>query len=161
MKMNSLLVTFIILNIINVVIQTAKSLVTIKAGKGLAAITNALAYGFYTIVVVYMMCELPLLLKALVIGGCNLVGVYLVKLLEEKGRKDKIWKVELSIDKRYVTGLCTDLEIFNISYNHIATSDCKNEMFNCYLPTQQESHLVNELAQKYHAKYFISETKSF
>ncbi|MDE6284294.1 MAG: hypothetical protein K2M17_00935 [Bacilli bacterium] len=159
--MNNLLVTFILLNIVNVIVQTAKSIITVKGGKGTAAITNALAYGFYTIVVVYMLCELPLLLKALVIGLCNLVGVYLVKLLEEKGRKDKIWKVELSIDKRYVTGLSTDLEIFNISYNHIATSDLKYELFNCYLPTQQESILVNELAQKYHAKYFITETKSF
>lgn len=159
--MNNLLVTFIVLNIVNVIIQTAKSIITVKGGKGTASIVNALAYGFYTIVVVYMLCDLPLLLKALVIGLCNLVGVYLVKLLEEKGRKDKIWKVELSIDKRYVTGLCTDLDIFNISYNHITTSDSKYELFNCYLPTQQDSHIVNELAQKYHAKYFISETKSF
>ena len=85
----NLLVLFIILNIMNVVIQTAKSLVTVKCGKGVAAAINALAYGLYTIVVVYMMCDLPLFLKAFIIAMCNLVGVYIVKLIEEKSTKDK------------------------------------------------------------------------
>ena len=56
MNMN-LLITFIILNIINVVIQTIKSLATVKCGKGVAAIVNAVAFGLYTIVTVYMLCD--------------------------------------------------------------------------------------------------------
>ena len=44
----NLLLVFIILNIINVVLQTVKSLATVKCGKGVAAIVNALAYGLYT-----------------------------------------------------------------------------------------------------------------
>ena len=81
---------FVVLNVVNVVIQTIKSLATVKCGKGLAAIINALAYGFYTIVVVYMVCELPLWLKVVVVGLCNLVGVFAVKWGEELARKDKL-----------------------------------------------------------------------
>ena len=73
MNMN-LLITFIILNIVNVVIQTIKSLATVKCGKGVAAIVNAVAYGLYTIVTVYMLCELPLMWKASIVAFCNLVG---------------------------------------------------------------------------------------
>ena len=40
-----LLITFIILNIVNVIIQTVKSIATIKCGKGCAAAVNAIAYG--------------------------------------------------------------------------------------------------------------------
>ena len=58
--MNTLLLTFIILNILNVIIQTVKSIATVKCGKTAAAIINAVAYGLYTIVTVYMMCELEL-----------------------------------------------------------------------------------------------------
>ena len=50
----SLLTTFILLNILNVIIQTVKSLATVKCGKTVAALVNAVAYGLYTIVVVYM-----------------------------------------------------------------------------------------------------------
>ena len=48
----NLLLLFIILNIINVVVQTAKSIITIKSGKIVASIVNAVAYGFYTVVLI-------------------------------------------------------------------------------------------------------------
>ena len=81
-----LLFIFIILNVFNVIIQTIKSIVTIKCGKSVAAVVNAVAYGLYTVVTVYMLCELSLWVKALVVALCNLVGVYVVKLIEEKSR---------------------------------------------------------------------------
>ena len=71
-----LLFTFIILNIANVIIQTVKSLATVKCSKGVAAVVNAVAYGLYTIVTVYMLCDLELYLKASIVALCNLVGVY-------------------------------------------------------------------------------------
>lgn len=155
---NNLLITFIILNIINVIIQTVKSLATVKCGKVWAAIVNALAYGFYTIVVVYMVCELPLMTKVIIVGLCNLVGVYLVKLLEEKGRKDKIWKVEFSTkdDKEL---LVNALEENNISYNYITTSKKEWHTFNIYCKDKKQSHLVKELCSNYNGKFFVTETK--
>ena len=92
-----LLVTFILLNIANVVIQTVKSICTVKSGKTVAAIVNEVAYGLYTVVIVYTVCDLPLYLKAIIVAVANLIGVYVVKLIEEKARKDKLWKVELTI----------------------------------------------------------------
>ena len=84
-----LLMLFIALNIVNVVVQTVKSICTVKSGKVVAALVNAGAYGLYTIVVVYMLCDLPLMWKAGIIAACNLVGVFFVKLIEEKSRKDR------------------------------------------------------------------------
>lgn len=43
-----LLILFIVMNVLNVVIQTVKSIATIKCGKTVAAIVNAFAYGLYT-----------------------------------------------------------------------------------------------------------------
>ena len=94
----ALLILFITLNALNVVIQTVKSLCTVKCGKTIAAIVNALAYGLYTVVLVYMQCDLSIIAKALVVGGCNLVGVYIVKVVEEKLQKEKLWKIELTIE---------------------------------------------------------------
>ena len=58
-----LLWLFIVLNVLNVVIQTVKSIATIKCGKWMASVVNAVAYGLYTIVVVYTVCDLNLWLK--------------------------------------------------------------------------------------------------
>ena len=100
-----LLIIFIALNIVNVIIQTVKSLATVKCGKTAAALVNAVAYGLYTVVLVYTVCDLPLWLKVIVVGLCNLVGVFVVKFAEEKARKDKLWKVEATIPAEHTKDL--------------------------------------------------------
>jgi uncharacterized protein YebE (UPF0316 family) len=92
-----LLIIFIVANIINVVIQTIKSICTINCGKWTAAWVNALAYGFYTYIVILMSADLPLLSKCIIIGLCNLIGVYVVKAIEEKMAKERLWKIEMTV----------------------------------------------------------------
>ena len=93
-----LLIIFIALNVVNVIIQTVKSIATIKCGKTAAAVVNAIAYGLYTVVVVYTVCDLPLWIKVVIVGGANLIGVYVVKWLEEKGLQVS-YSFEASIKK--------------------------------------------------------------
>lgn len=158
--MNTLLLTFIILNILNVIIQTVKSIATVKCGKTAAAIINAVAYGLYTIVTVYMMCELELWLKALIVALANLVGVYVVKFLEEKARKDKLWKVEATLLNQNLgenDDCIIELRENNISFNYIDIN--KYLIINCFCATQKESTIVKSILDKYKAKYFVSETK--
>lgn len=153
-----LLIIFIILNIFNVVIQTVKSIATVKSGKLAAALVNALAYGLYTVVVVYMMCDLPLLVKAGIIALCNLVGVYAVKWLEEKTRKAKLWKVETSILNTDAVNVRELLTSARLSFNFIEGVG-KYTVFNIFCHTEQESLAVKEILKKYNAKYFVSESK--
>ena len=157
--MNTLLLTFIILNILNVIIQTVKSIATVKCGKTAAAVINAVAYGLYTVVTVYMMCELELWLKALIVAVANLIGVYVVKFLEEKARKDKLWRVESTVEKCYRDELHETLLQIDISHNYIDNVG-RYAVFNIYCPTQKESAIVKEILSKYNAKYFVTETKN-
>lgn len=158
--MNNLLIIFIVLNILNVIIQTVKSIATVKCGKTTAAIVNAVAYGLYTIVTVYMMCELDLWLKAAIVAACNLVGVYVVKLLEEKARKDKLWKVEATFPNKenFIHNLKVWAEINHIALNYIDID--KYYVVNFYCPTQKESVIVKEFVDKFNGKYFASESKT-
>lgn len=155
--MNNLLVTFIILNILNVVIQTAKSLITIKGSKGQAAVANAIAYGFYTVVIIYMVCDLPLMQKVVVVGLCNLVGVYAVKMFEESRKKDKLWKVEVTIPANEKEKLIAESVFYNLSFNYVDIE--KYCIFNFYCEKQEDSRKVRELLKFYKAKYFVSESK--
>ena len=157
--MNTLLLTFIILNILNVIIQTVKSIATVKCGKTAAAIINAVAYGLYTIVTVYMMCELELWLKALIVALANLVGVYVVKLLEEKARKDKLWKVEATVLRGWTKELHRELVKAEIPHNYLENVG-KYTLFNIFCETQAQSTKAKHILDSFEAKYFVSESKN-
>lgn len=154
-----LLIIFVVLNIVNVIIQTVKSIATIKCGKTAAAIVNAIAYGLYTVVVVYTVCDLPLWFKVVVVGGANLIGVYVVKWLEEKSRKDKLWKVEATVCNNWANELHKVLKASNLSHNYIDNVG-KYSIFNIYCETQKDSNKAKSILYQYDAKYFVSETKN-
>jgi hypothetical protein len=151
---------FIILNIANVILQTVKSIATIKCGVWSASVINAVAYGLYTIVVVFMNAEgLGILWKALVIGLANLVGVYIVKRIEIKNRKDKLWKVEATVLRGHTTALHCALVDAEISHNYLENVG-KYTLFNIFCNTQEESAKAREILNKFGAKYFVSESKT-
>lgn len=153
-----LLIIFIILNAVNVVIQTVKSLCTIKGGKLVAASANAIAYGLYTVVVIFMVCDLPLFWKVVIVGLCNFVGVFAVKWLEEKARKDKLWKVEVTVPANEVERLKAVSDSLELSYNYVDIQ--KYALFNFYCLTQSDSTMVKNMLENFNAKYFVSESKT-
>ena len=154
-----MLIIFIMLTILNVVIQTIKSIATIKCGKWVAALVNAVAYGLYTYVIFFTSADgIDLHAKALITAFANLVGVYVVKFFEEKARKDKLWKVEATIPYSYGTNLIAELKASGLSFNYVDIN--KYYLFNIYCPTQGESTIVKKHLDKYQAKYFVSESKT-
>ena len=154
-----LLMIFIAFNALNVVIQTIKSIATIKCGKTMAAIVNAIAYGLYTYIVILTMIDLPLWEKVLVVALCNFVGVWVVKYFEEKMRKDKLWEVKTTIHAPYTESLHAELNKANIPHNYIENIG-KYTIFNLYCETQADSKKAKEILDYHKAKYFVSESKN-
>lgn len=155
-----LLVLFIVLSVVNVILQTFKSLATVKCGKVGAALVNATAYGLYTVVLVYTNADFPLWEKVLVTAVCNLVGVYIVKAIEEKARKDKLWKVETTVNCDDTFNVRLALRDAGLSYSVISTNTKDRSVFNIYCPTKKESEKVKEILGNFDAKYFVTESKS-
>lgn len=154
-----LLIIFIIFNILNVIVQTIKSIATIHCNKWIASLVNAVAYGLYTYIVVLTVCELPLWIKVLVVALANLIGVFIVKLVEEKARKYKMWKVEVAIPNEYGTALHHDLGLDHPiphNFNYLG----KWCIFNCYCEKPQDTKRVVELAKQYEGKISAYESKS-
>ena len=153
------IIIFIIFNVLNVVIQTIKSIATIKCGKNAAAIINAIAYGLYTYIVVLTASDgVALWFKILVVALANLVGVWVVKYFEEKGRKDKLWRVEATVSREVALDLIRKLKVNDLPYNYIDIN--KYYLFNVYCATQAQSAKVKEVLNTYNAKYFVSESKT-
>ena len=152
-----LLIIFIILNIFNVILQTVKSICTVKCGKTVAAIVNAVAFGLYTVVIVYTNADLPLIQKVLVVALSNLIGVYIVKWVEEKKRKDKLWAIRFTVKDNEGEKIINELENKDISYGYDVRG--KYIIFETFCNSKKETLKVKEIVKRFNAKYFISENK--
>ena len=153
-----MLISYIVFNVLNVIIQTVKSIVTIKCNKWVASVVNAVAYGLYTYIVVLTASDLDLWFKIVVTALSNLVGVFIVKYVEEKKRKSQLWKVEFTVNGALTHTVDELLKLAKVPHNYIEKVG-KYTIFNAYCTTQKESESVKEIVNKYNAKYFVSETK--
>lgn len=155
--MNTILL-FALCTAVNVILSTIKSILTVKGGKFSASFINAITYGFYSYVIVLTSADgMPIWLKMAITAVCNFVGVYLVKWIEEKARKDRLWKVELTVPTKYTNTI--DFDLHDIPHSYIELSD-KHTLFNFYCATQKESAKVKAIANQYEAKYFVAESKN-
>lgn len=152
----NLLFIFIGLSIINVVFSTIKSITTIKSSPLVASLISAIYYGYYNVVLIYTVSDFPLWQKVLITALCNFVGVFIVKWIEAKRRKDRLWEVRATIPAEYTNTLHEALSL--IPHNYI-TGVGKYTIFNIYCTTQKESSAVKATLDLYHAKYFVSESK--
>ena len=85
--------------------------------------------------------------------------MWIVKWGEEKARKDKLWKVEATIDSEFEwEELIAELKSCGIPCNYIDID--KYILINCYCATQRESAAVKKSLDRYNAKYFVTESKN-
>lgn len=152
------LLTFIILSTINVVFSTIRAITTIKSGKAVASLISGGYFAFYNVMLIYTVADFPMWEKCIITFVCNVLGVWVVKWIEEKMRKDKLWKVEVTVPNEEVERLLSDCLYMNIEhYNYIDAYQYK--VFNFYCATQKESMMVKELLKNYKVKYFVTESK--
>lgn len=150
------LLTFIALSIINVVFATVKSILTIKGGKIIASVVSGGYFAFYNIMLIYTVADFPMWQKCSITFVCNVLGVFVVKWAEEKARKDKLWKVELTVPCDYAEAI--DFDLRDVPHSYIPVG--KYTLFNFYCATQKESAKVKAIAEQYKAKFFVAESKS-
>lgn len=115
--MNFLLL-YCALSLVNVIIQTIKSLCTIKSSTFVSACINALAYGFYVYIIFFTNAEgLSLFGKAIITACANFTGVYIANFLFDKFFKSEVkWKVEVSIPNNLIERFEEDLCVKNLEY---------------------------------------------
>lgn len=156
--MNAILI-FAIATVINVTLSTIRSLCTINGGKWLSAITNAVCYGFYPLIVMLTAKDtVSIVVNMAITAVANFVCVWLIKYVEEKSRKDKMWKVEMAIPKEEKDLVCGMLDRKGIPYNYVAVGSWV--MFNCYCDHQEDTKLCVDTAKHLQGKISAYESKS-
>lgn len=151
---------FVVLNFINVLVNTARSLCTIKGGKWVASIMNALCYGYYTVIIVITATyEMPLLMKCFAVAFVNFVGVFTIKFCEEKMKKDSLWiynAIGISLEEYGILKSHCDKENIKYVYNEIADNFYSIEIFS---ETSEDSEKIIKGLEYLNLKYYAVEAK--
>ena len=147
---------FSALQLINVMMSTTKSIIQIKGTKLMAAIANSLYYAFYTIVVIFTVSEINIWIKMGVTFVANLIGTYLSMLILDRLRKDKLWKIEVTVPTANTDEIHAQLK--SIPHSYIVLTN-KHTVFTFYCAISKDSSRVKQLVNKYDAKYFVSENR--
>ena len=150
---------YLVLQIVYVILNTVTNIAKIKCSKLIASLTSAVCYGFYVIVVVATASNQPIWVKMLLTAITNVVGVYVGMWVMEKLRKDKLWKIEITIrDAIEAYQFENTLREKDISFNSVV---CENNdiILNVYSKSQKESEIIKKaLAEATTAKYIIHQS---
>ena len=148
-------IVFFICSLINVMLSTLKTILTVKASKGVATIINAITYGFYAIVV-KQLASLDLITTVTVTIITNIIGVYVSMWFLERTKKDCLWKISVTTKDNT---LVEKLEKFSISYVMNPVQYKKQTYYNIdvFSENQKDSSIIENILKEYKVKYNITE----
>lgn len=150
-------ILFFVLQFINVILSTMKTVLTVKANKHIAMLINTVTYTFYS-GVVKLLTEQDMLIVLAVTFLTNVLGVYIAMFILEKAKKDLLWKIEVTIPKSEMVEFYSDAKALNIPFNYVDIE--KYILFNFYSATQDMSVDLKRMLKKYNVKYFVMESKN-
>lgn len=154
-----MLFMFIGLSVVNVILQTCCHIATVKCGKLVAAFANAIAYGVYTYVIIFTAIDgIAMWQKALIVATANFIGVYIVKTLEHRLEKEKMWKIEMAIPLKRNT-MNTERCLINegIPCNFRPCGEWM--IYDCYCMTKEHTKFIMRFTKEHEGKCSAFETK--
>ena len=150
---------FAILQFINVILGSLRSLSTAKSNRNIAMIFNVLSYTFYAAIVKLTNGqEMWYVLTITIIT--NLIGYYLADYLFCKAQKDKIWKITLEpLNEKVLEKVKYELIYHCVPYTEIMVNNGLI-LLEVYSYSQKNSLVIKRVLLKHFEtmpKYFISE----
>lgn len=155
----NLLIAFIIAQLINVIISTLKSVLTIKGTRITATLINAISYTVNAGVISQIGKVDNIIIVCVVTCITNLIGVWFSLWLLDKLRKDQLWRISATVKTEYKEQLMKELDIHNIMYLCIANNWHKFAPLDIFSTSKEESKIIKQIFIKYKVKYTISVNK--
>lgn len=155
--MLKLIITYLIFQTVYVILNTLKSILTIKSTKTVAATASAITYAVYVFVLIYTVADFSIWIKAALTAITNFVGTIISMWLLERIRKDKLWEITATIKTNNLNEIITKLDKMNISYNYNNTNKMAVWVFHCYCKTKDDSAKLKTILTEYKARYIVHE----
>ena len=149
------IIIFTVCSLVNVILSTMKTILTVRSTKIVASIINAVTYGFSAIVV-KQLASLDLTITVIVTIATNLIGVYLSMWIMDKMKKDCLWKISVTTKDKSIV---KKIENFDIEYT-MSPIQYKSETYysiEVFSKNQKDSTIIKNILNEYKVKYNVTE----
>jgi hypothetical protein len=149
---------FIGLQFVNVLLNTIRSITTIRSKAWIASIISAITYTFYYVVVKIITSQ-DLLTIGIVTFVTNIIGVWLGKIIMTKITPDSLWVygVTYKDDIKHLTTITKILDEMKIGY--ILNDNTPTKTLQIFSYSQKDSRIIVDLLNRYKVKFYAVESK--
>ena len=149
------IILFIILQVINVILSTIKSIVMIKGSKWGAIIANTIYFGVYTAVLKQISAIDNLLVLVVITMLANFFGTWVGIVITDKLRKADLWTIKTVVRIKYLKEYKQALNEAGLKYISYQTTWDEYTAIDIFSETRSQSKLVKPILIKFKAKYSI------
>lgn len=151
------IIIFFVLNLINVILGTMRSILTVKSTPFVAMLINTISYTFYA-GIVKLTSGQSMTVVLISTALTNIIGVYVARFILDKLKKDRLWRITATLIKGRRTDsaeITEQLKKYNIEYN--MNDIGRSIVFDIFSKTQGESALLKEILDKPDVKHHVIE----
>lgn len=143
---------------VNVIISTVKSILTVNGTKLTAAVVNSISYTFAN-VVTKMLTQQPFEVIITTTLVTNMAGVYLAKWILEKTKKERLWTVMATVRSSNKDDVEALLQKRGIQYTLI---QAENDRWftNIFSHSKAESAMIREILQQWSIRHMVVENRA-
>ena len=152
------LAIFVTIQMVNVIISTIKSILTVNGSKMTAAVVNSVSYTFAN-VVTKLLTQQPFEVIIVTTMVTNMVGVYAAKWLMEKTRKERLWTVMATVRSDHKDDVEEALQRRSIQYT-LVRAENDRWFVNIFSHSKAESAMIREILHQWDIRHTIVENRA-
>lgn len=152
------LAIFVTIQMVNVVISTVKSILTVNGSKMCAAVVNSVSYTFAN-VVTKMLTQQPFEVIIVTTMVTNMIGVYAAKWFMEKTRKERLWTVMATVRSDHKDDVEEALQRRSIQYT-LVRAENDRWFINIFSHSKAESAMIREILHQWDIRHTIVENRA-
>lgn len=144
---------FVAIQLVNVIISTIKSIVTVNGSRMSASVVNAVSYTFGA-VITKLLTEQSFEVAIAVTFITNLVGVWLGKYIMDKRKPERLWTVNATVRGKEKQALEEKLRQRSIQFV-LLPAENDRYLYTIFAHSKAESSLLQEILAGFKVKYNI------
>lgn len=153
--MNPEILLFIILQVVNVILSTIKSIVMIRGNKWVTIIANTVYFGVYTAVLKQLTAIDNLFLLVGITMLANFFGTWAGITITDKLRKADLWIIKTVIRIEHIKDYKKALNESNIKYISYQTTWDEYTAVDIFSESRTQSKAIKEILGKFKVKYSV------
>ena len=153
------IILFIILQVVNVILSTIKSIVMIRGNKWASIICNTIYYSFYTLVIKQLTKIDNIYILTGVTAGANFIGTWIGMTILEKIRKTELWRISTTVKKELLSEYKNALLEAKIKFISYETTWEDYSVVDIFSESKDQTKTIKNILTTYHLSYNLHHLK--